>query len=125
MTEDHAGHVRLLSGLLRSGNPEFRETLLSTLRYIRDVLYDPQSHFFAGSQDADEAYYALPLEERRPRQAPYVDRTSYTNWTAALAGALTVAGSELSVQYHPLGNTTAFRGRPRLRSNINSSPSSL
>ena len=95
MTEDHAGHVRLLSGLLRSGNPEFRETLLSTLRYIRDVLYDPQSHFFAGSQDADEAYYALPLEERRPRQAPYVDRTSYTNWTAALAGALTVAGSAL------------------------------
>ena len=43
--------------------------------------------FFAGSQDADEAYFALPLEERRKREAPYVDRTSYTNWTCALAGA--------------------------------------
>ena len=51
--------------------------------------------FFAGSQDADEAYYELPLEERRKREAPYVDRTSYTNWTCALAGAQCLAARAL------------------------------
>ncbi|MBV9272148.1 MAG: hypothetical protein JO165_13725, partial [Candidatus Eremiobacteraeota bacterium] len=46
---------------------------------------------FAGSQDADETYYALPLEERTVHGAPYIDRTSYSNWTAMMAGALAIA----------------------------------
>jgi uncharacterized protein len=88
MAEDHAGLLRVLAGLvLFAPTQEFRATLVSTMEYVRRVLRDPQSGFFAGSQDADEAYYELPLEERRLRDAPYVDRTSYTNWTCALAGA--------------------------------------
>lgn len=89
MTEDHAGLLRVLAQLYaNSNNPEFRTTLVSASRYVRAVLYDPATHRFAGSQDADEAYFALPLEERRTREAPYVDRTSYSNWTASIAGAL-------------------------------------
>ncbi|MBV9055635.1 MAG: thioredoxin domain-containing protein [Candidatus Eremiobacteraeota bacterium] len=89
MAEDHAGLLRVLSMLtLFAPAKDFHEALRSTVHYVRRVLYDPTTSFFAGSQDADERYYELPLEERRAREAPYVDRTSYTNWTCALAGAL-------------------------------------
>src|SRR6266404_472156 len=43
--------------------------------------------------------------------------------TRPSASRLTVAGIALAVRYHPSGNTTALRGRPRLRSNTKSSPS--
>ncbi len=95
MTEDHAGFLRLLGQLIPTRNERFRSTLLSTLRYVREVLYNPSTSLFAGSQDADEEYYALPLEERRRREAPYVDRTSYSNWTAAMAGALMLCANAL------------------------------
>ena len=96
MAEDHAGLVRVLAELvLFAPTDEFRVTLVSAIGYVRRVLRDPLTGFFAGSQDADEAYYALPLEERRARKAPYVDRTSYTNWTCALAGAQCLAARAL------------------------------
>lgn len=96
MTEDHAGLLRILATLTRvTRNDRYRSTLLSALGYVRRVLRDPQSHFFAGSQDADEAYYELPLEERSKLTAPYVDRTSYSNWTAAMAGAFFLAAYAL------------------------------
>ncbi len=96
MAEDHAGLLRVLAGLETFAPTEdFRATLVSELGYVRAVLLDPQTGFFAGSQDADESYFALPLEQRREREAPYVDRTSYTNWTCALAGALCLAAQAL------------------------------
>ena len=96
MTEDHAALLRILAELTRTTrNDAFRSTLESALRYVRTVLRDPVTSFFAGSQDADEAYFALPLDERRKREAPYVDRTSYSNWTAAMAGAFAFAGAAL------------------------------
>ncbi|MBV8584514.1 MAG: thioredoxin domain-containing protein [Candidatus Eremiobacteraeota bacterium] len=89
MAEDHAGLLRVLCELVSFGAAnEFRPTLVSAAGYVRRVLRDAQTGLFAGSQDADEEYYALPLEERRERGAPYVDRTSYTNWSCGLAGAL-------------------------------------
>ncbi len=89
MAEDHAGLLRVLATLLIFAPTEdARATLVSATNYVRTVLLDPQTGFFGGSQDADEAYFALPLEERRRLIAPFVDRTSYTNWTCALAGAL-------------------------------------
>jgi uncharacterized protein YyaL (SSP411 family) len=96
MAEDHAGLLRVLAGLvMHAPTDEFRATLVSALGYVRNVLHDPRTGFFAGSQDADESYFALPLEERRERTAPYVDRTSYTNWTCALAGALCLSAQAL------------------------------
>ncbi len=96
MAEDHAGLVRVLAELvLFAPTDEFRVTLVSAMGYVRRVLRDPQTGFFGGSQDADEAYYELPLEDRGKRGAPYVDRTSYTNWTCALAGAQCLAARAL------------------------------
>ncbi len=88
MAEDHAGLLRVLATLVfLERNEGFRTTLVSAAGYVRDVLRDAETGFFAGSQDADEEYFAMPLEERRKREAPYIDRTSYTNWTCGLAGA--------------------------------------
>ncbi|HLY04039.1 MAG TPA: DUF255 domain-containing protein [Candidatus Cybelea sp.] len=88
MAEDHAGLLRVLATLsIFAPTDDVHATLISATNYVRDVLLDSQTGFFGGSQDADEAYFALPLEERRRLIAPFVDRTSYTNWTCALAGA--------------------------------------
>lgn len=96
MTEDHAGLLRLLAILARTTrNDRFRQILLSALDYVRNVLLDRRTHFFAGSQDADETYYALPLEERRAMQTPYVDRRVYANWNAAMAASFVMAGDAL------------------------------
>ncbi|MBV9149758.1 MAG: thioredoxin domain-containing protein [Candidatus Eremiobacteraeota bacterium] len=89
MSEDHAGLLRVLATLVLLGeDSQFKPTLRSATDYVLAVLRNPDSPFFAGSQDADEDYYALPLEERRKKQMPYVDRTVYANWNASLASAL-------------------------------------
>lgn len=96
MAEDHAGLIRLLAELARATrNPKFHATLRSATGYVRSTLRDDETGLFAGSQDADEAYYALSLEDRRSREAPFVDRRSYTNWSAALAAAMLAAGEAL------------------------------
>src|SRR3984957_7035643 len=96
MAEDHSGLLRVLAELvLLARTEEVHATLVSAINYVRNVLLDPQTGFFGGSQDADEAYFALPLDERRRVAAPFVDRTSYTNWTCALAGALLHVGRAL------------------------------
>ncbi|MDQ2866663.1 MAG: DUF255 domain-containing protein [Candidatus Eremiobacteraeota bacterium] len=96
MAEDHAGLIRVLAQLqLCSPRAEWCSTLQSTLAYLRNVFIDETTSFFAGSQDADEAYFALDLETRRRRPVPYVDHRSYSNWTAGLAGAFAWASSAL------------------------------
>jgi uncharacterized protein YyaL (SSP411 family) len=96
MAEDHAGLLRVLAQLeLWAPSELVRGDLERTIGYVRTVLRDPQTGFFAGSQDADETYYALPLEERRKLQPPFVDHRSYSNWTAALAGSFAWCGIAL------------------------------
>ena len=96
MSEDHAGLLRLLAQLLLwSPTVDTHATLISTIQYVRTVLRDPKTGLFAGSQDADETYYTLPMEERREHGEPFVDRRSYSNWSAALAGAFAWAATAL------------------------------
>src|SRR5882672_9908174 len=58
-----------------------------TTGYLDRVLRDPKTALYAGSQDADEHYYAMDAEDRKQTQAPYVDRRVYTSWNASLAVA--------------------------------------
>ncbi|HEY1728422.1 MAG TPA: DUF255 domain-containing protein [Candidatus Baltobacteraceae bacterium] len=96
MSEDHAGLLRFYADLYRvSANPQFAQTLRSALRWLRGTLRNPGNALFGGSQDADEEYFSLALESREKRQAPYVDRTVYTNWNAGLASALVAASIAL------------------------------
>ena len=80
------GFLRML--VFYTADEGFRATLVSATHMCAPCSTIAQRNIFAGSQDADEAYFELPLEERRQREAPFVDRTSYTNWTCGLAGAL-------------------------------------
>lgn len=97
MLEDNA---LLLGALVRAhrldGNPEFKNIARDVLRYLRNNLYLPETGGWAGSQDADEEYYALGGEARRQRRPPYVDRTIYVNWNALLARSLFQAGAVLA-----------------------------
>ena len=96
MAEDHAGLLRVLAQLeLWAPSELVRGDVARTIAYVRTALRDPQTGFFAGSQDADEEYYALPREERAQRTPPFIDRRSYSNWTAALAGAFAWCGIAL------------------------------
>lgn len=79
MLEDHAG---LVLALAMGG---MTDVLDKTTGYLDHVLRDPNSGLYAGSQDADEHYYSMDLEERQQANAPYVDRRVYTSWNAALA----------------------------------------
>jgi uncharacterized protein YyaL (SSP411 family) len=81
MLEDHAG---LVAGLAQAG---MTEVLDSTTAYLDGTLRDPSTGLYAGSQDADEHYYALDAEGRRGLEAPFVDRRVYSAWNAALAVA--------------------------------------
>jgi uncharacterized protein YyaL (SSP411 family) len=78
MLEDHAG---LVGGLTLAGMDDVLDT---TTRYLDKVLRDAKTGLYGGSQDADEHYYSLGADERRPENAPYVDRRVYTSWNAAL-----------------------------------------
>ena len=86
MLEDHAGLVHAL------GLAGMSEALEKTVAYLDRVLRDPRSGLYAGSQDADEHYYAMDAEGRASAQAPFVDRRVYTSWNAALAVAYLGAG---------------------------------
>jgi uncharacterized protein YyaL (SSP411 family) len=79
MLEDHAG---LVNALALAG---LHEALDTTTHYLDRVLRDPVTGLYAGSQDADEHYYALDAGGRAQAHAPYVDRRVYTSWNAALA----------------------------------------
>ena len=96
MLEDHAG---LLQALSLAG---MADVLHQTAEYLDTVLRDPKTGLYAGSQDADEHYYAMDAAERRAATAPYVDRRVYTSWNAALALARLEAGLDAERQLDAL-----------------------
>lgn len=97
MLEDNARLVDLyLRAGVALGRSAYLDTARDVLRFWGDLLQNPGTPYLAGSQDADEEYYALPLEERRKRTAPYVDRTVYADWNAMAARALLRAGRVLA-----------------------------
>ncbi len=88
---------------------EYAEAAQNIIRYVCRTLADPEGGFY-GSQDADifdedsvkvvmegEAYYKLPLAERRKCGEPTIDKTLYVNWNALTISALLDA-------YHVVGN---------------------
>lgn len=89
MLEDNA---RMLSLLLTSkkltGDDFFAAAARDVLRYLENNLYLPEREGWAGSQDADEEYYSLSLDERQKRRKPRIDRTIYVNWNALLVRSL-------------------------------------
>ncbi|MFA6148364.1 MAG: DUF255 domain-containing protein [bacterium] len=69
----------------------FASAVRDILRFLLTKLYDPSTGAFFGSQDADEAYYPLPEEERSLRAAPSVDRTIYSEYNGKAVSGLVAA----------------------------------
>jgi uncharacterized protein len=89
MLEDHGG---LISALALAGEGEILD---SATAYLDAVLRNPATGLYAGSQDADEAYYALDAAGRAKLERPYVDRRIYSNWNSMLAVAYLEADARL------------------------------
>lgn len=85
MTESNSGLIAAYADAYRlTGEDSFLDTVRKTTDYVDEWLWDERG-FFRGSQDADEVYYTLPLEERMKREHPFVDGTVYTNLNAMMA----------------------------------------
>jgi uncharacterized protein len=95
MLEDHGG---LVAALAMTGQGEILD---DAARYLDTVLRDPGTGLYAGSQDADEEYFAKDAAGRGELTAPYVDRRVYAAWNCGLAIAYLEADVRL--------------GRPALR----------
>jgi uncharacterized protein YyaL (SSP411 family) len=95
MLEDHGG---LVAALALTGQAAILD---DAVRYLDTVLRDRETGLYAGSQDADEEYYASDLEGRRRLSAPYVDHRVYAAWNCGLAVAYLEADGRM--------------GRPKLR----------
>jgi uncharacterized protein len=66
----------------------YRERAAETLRYVQTWLADQADGGWAGSQSADDSYYAADAASRRLARAPALDRTLYTSSNASMASAV-------------------------------------
>jgi uncharacterized protein YyaL (SSP411 family) len=88
--------VLYLRAYQATGRQAYLDTARGILAYIDDVLWDRDRGCFYSSQEADSAYYALSAQERAKREAPYVDKTAYTERNAAVASAYMLASAVLN-----------------------------
>lgn len=93
MLEDNALLLRcLLLTYQATGESKWAGVARDVLRYLVNNLYQTETGGWSGTQDADEEYYSLDMEERRQRPAPFIDRNLYVNWNGFLARSLYLAG---------------------------------
>ena len=73
------------------------KVVTSAVGYLTETLLRDEAGFtwFAGSQDADEAYYLLSRDERAAREAPFIDWRLYAEWNALMVTALFTAAAVL------------------------------
>ena len=71
-----------------NGNPAYRKTAEGIVSWMLNLMVDPDTGAFGGSQDADADYYALDAAGRAGREAPRLDRTIYTNWNSMAISSL-------------------------------------
>jgi uncharacterized protein YyaL (SSP411 family) len=66
------------------------------IRWMGEVMWQPDKKLWSGSQDADEHYYLLDSkDERAQHEAPFVDRAIYTGWNDLAVSAYFSAWSAL------------------------------
>lgn len=86
MLDDNARIASILLDAYRlTDTEEYLHTAQGIFRYLDKTLLDHNTGAYFGSQDADEEYYAMNLEERHQAQTPRVDTAVYTDSNSALA----------------------------------------
>ena len=97
MSGDQAQLLALyLRAYQATGRQIYWDTARGILGYLDTVLWDRDRGYFYGSQEADPVYYTLDAEERAAHQAPYVDKTAYTERNGAVASAYMLASAVLN-----------------------------
>jgi len=92
MLEDNAELLAIYADAHRSFPAAgYDRVARDVIRWMDTVLWMDGSKAFAGSQDADEHYYALDATERAKHDRPYVDPRIYTNWNALAVSAYVAA----------------------------------
>jgi uncharacterized protein len=66
----------------------YRRTAEGVVDYLMTTLRRRDLPAFAGSQDADEHYYALEADDRAALPEPFIDSTVYVDWNALTVRAL-------------------------------------
>lgn len=96
MAEDNA---KLLGVYLRAyhvtNNPLYKKTAQGIIQYVNKSLSDQANGGFYGSQDADEEYYKLDLDQRLHHRTPSIDKTLYSNYNALFISAYFLASKIL------------------------------
>lgn len=94
MSEDHGGLLLALAelALVSEEEQDIASGIVEpTIAYLDRTLSHREGGF-AGSQDADEEYFALDAAGRSEREAPFVDPRIYASWTAGLARGYLACG---------------------------------
>lgn len=104
MLEDNA---RIIDVFLRAyrltGGQWYRDKARHALDYVMSDLFDKERNVFYGSQDADEEYYRLGLDERKDKKPPLIDRTAYVDWNCYAAVACLHASEALGEGFRRTG----------------------
>ncbi len=101
MCEDNANLlINYLEAYQVTKGETFRETAKGILAYVDANLCDKEKGGFYGSQDADEEYYKLKIQERRKRTNPRIDTTLFTNWNGTMISAYLLASVVLEESTH-------------------------
>jgi uncharacterized protein len=69
------------------GIARYRERASDVLRYVQTWLADQVDGGWAGSQHADDVYYAGDADARRAAKPPRVDGAFYAGWNAVMASS--------------------------------------
>jgi uncharacterized protein YyaL (SSP411 family) len=94
MLETNIGYLRNLAhAQMLTGHEKHAKLAKGVAKYIIDVLQDPASGGFFGSQDADEEYYKMTRDMRSRRPAPSIDKTIYSGWNSEAVSTLIWAGA--------------------------------
>ncbi len=92
MLETNAGMIRNYThAFALLGNDAYKGAALDAIGYVATHLTSNEGFFFA-SQDADEHYYGLLLEERRNLSPPFIDQRLFCNLNAQMAHAFMETG---------------------------------
>lgn len=79
MLETNAGVIiNYLDGYEIFKEESYKEIAVKCLEYVKKNLLNDNGGFY-GSQDADENYYQLKIEERENIKRPFIDRNIYTD----------------------------------------------
>ena len=97
MLEDNAELLWLYSEAHRTfPSAGYDRIVRDVMRWMDAVLWREDAQAFAGSQDADERYYALDAAGRASHGAPFVDRRIYAGWNALAASGYLAASVALA-----------------------------